>query len=356
MKIALLNWPVAIVKGDLYGGLETSLVDLKKGLARHGHDVSLFGRVEGGSAEFRNVPYSSLPYIGPDRYYRGFMRRNRDADVCHFHNCPQGALYRPERSVAVFQNELHLDYHRIVPGRYNRATFVFVSEYLKNAVLARHPGIRPRRCLVAHNAVDTGLFTPGPRGTSDPMPVVTFAGQWSAKKGFDVLLAAKRLLQQRGVRFVLRLAGGGDLWPGRSGFSQEEIGSLLGGLSDVELLGKIGQNDLAAALSRSTLAVVPSAWAEPFGKAAIEAMACGLPVIASRAGGLPEIVRPGETGLLVEPGNAVALADAIQQLFERREQVKLMGRKARIDVEQRFSLDKWIQRFDDLHQEILSDG
>ncbi|MCU0606095.1 MAG: glycosyltransferase family 4 protein [Candidatus Edwardsbacteria bacterium] len=356
MRIALLNWPVAAVKGDLYGGLETSLVDLKRGLARCGHAVSLYGRVDGDSAEFQSTPFCTIPYLGADRYYRFFLRQSSGADILHFHNCPQGALYRPERSVAVFQNELHIDYHRVFPGRYNRSCFVFVSEYLKHAVLSRHPGLHPRRCTVVHNAVDTDLFRPADGPATGPLPVVTYAGQWNARKGFDVLLAAKRLLQQRGVKFVLRLAGGGDLWPGPSGFSQEETSSLLNGLDDVERLGKLSQHELSAALARSTIAVVPSVWAEPFGKAAIEAMACGLPVIASRAGGLLEIVRHGETGLLVEPGDAVALADAMQQLIEDRDRTRVMGREARSEAVRRFSLDQWIQRFEDLHAEILADG
>ncbi|MDI6740206.1 MAG: glycosyltransferase family 4 protein [Candidatus Edwardsbacteria bacterium] len=356
MNIALLNWPVAAIRGDCFGGLETTLVDLKKGLGRHGHQVSLFGRVEGGSTEFQNIPYSALHYVGADRYYRDFMRRNSGADILHFHNCPQGVLYRPERSVAVFHNELHVDYHRILPGRYNRTVFVFVSDYLKDAVLARHPGVRPRRCLVIHNAVDTDLFKPAPPAGSDSVPAVTFAGQWNTKKGFDVLLSAKRLLQQRGVKCTLNLVGGGDLWPGPVGFATGELNEMTAGLSDIVRLGKLNQSELATVLSRSTMAVVPSVWAEPFGKAAIEAMACGLPVIATTAGGLPEIVSDGETGRLVPPGDPAALADAMGQLINDRGQAMNMGRAARADTEQRFSLDQWIQRFEDLHREILSDG
>ena len=356
MKIAFLNWLVAVINGNIYGGLETSLVDLKRGLAVHGHQVSLYGRVEGGSTEFQNIPYSAVPYIGSDRYYRAFIRRNNDADIFHFHNCPQGALYRPERSVAVFQNELHIEYHRVFPGRYNRATFVFVSEYLKNAVLSRHPGIRPRRCLVIHNAVDTDLFKPDPQGLSDSIPVMTFAGQWNRKKGFDVLLAASRILHNRGVKFILNLAGGADLWPGPGGLTESEIASLCAGLDCVRFLGKLKQAELAAALGRSTIAVVPSVWAEPFGKAAIEAMACGLPVISTKAGGLPEIVDNGKTGLIVPPGDQIALANAMQQLLENPGQARAMGQAARDEVLRRFSLDRWIQRFEDLHEEINANG
>jgi glycosyltransferase involved in cell wall biosynthesis len=356
MKIALLNWPVSVIKGDLYGGLETSLVDLKRGLALLGNQVSLYGRVAGSSTEFQNIQYLNMPYIGRYGFYREFNRCNKEADVFHFHNCPQGALYRPERSVAVFQNELHVEYHRIFPGRYNRATFVFVSEYLKNRVLAQHPGIRPSRCRVIHNAVDTELFKPAPPGPPDPVPVITFAGQWNKKKGFDVLLAAARILQNRGVKFVLNLAGGADLWPGQDGITGEEIKSFCDGLDCLRLLGKLSQADLAATLERSTIAVVPSVWAEPFGKAAIEAMACGLPVIATKTGGLPEIVVEGKTGLLVTPGDPVALAEAIQRLVMDQNLARAMGQAARADVLQRFSLDRWIQRFEDLHQEIMADG
>ena len=81
------------------------------------------------------------------------------------------------------------------------------------------------------------------------------------------------------------------------------------------------------------IAVVPSLWREPFGLVAVEAMAAGLPVVASDTGGLSDIVRPGQTGLLVPPGDAAALAAALETLLDDAALRARMGAAGRIQAE-----------------------
>jgi glycosyltransferase involved in cell wall biosynthesis len=103
------------------------------------------------------------------------------------------------------------------------------------------------------------------------------------------------------------------------------------------------------------MVVMPSL-RESFGLVALEAMAMNLPVIASRIGGLEEVVEHGRTGLLVAPGDAVVLADAIQRLTEDPGMRKEMGAAGRQRVESRFGLDSTIRRTEDLYLDLLNSG
>jgi glycosyltransferase involved in cell wall biosynthesis len=99
--------------------------------------------------------------------------------------------------------------------------------------------------------------------------------------------------------------------------------------------------------------VVPSIWPEPFGQVAIEAMASGKPVVASAIGGLSDIVLDGETGLLVEPGNAEALREALRTLLldpVKREKMGMVGRqRARL-----FTVGVVADRIEQIYRELLN--
>jgi len=118
----------------------------------------------------------------------------------------------------------------------------------------------------------------------------------------------------------------------------------------VRLLGK--RDDVHEILGASDLFVCPSVWDEALGYVILEAMAVGLPAVASRVGGIPEVVAEGETGLLVPPRDPGALAAAIDQLLADPAARERMGRAARRAVEARFSLDQAIDRTIALYQEL----
>jgi glycosyltransferase involved in cell wall biosynthesis len=93
---------------------------------------------------------------------------------------------------------------------------------------------------------------------------------------------------------------------------------------------------------------------EPFGRVIVEAMLAGRPVVVTRAGGPTEIVTNNQTGLLVEPGNSHALADAIQRLLDNRDLASEMGRAAQRDAEQRFRLDRILHQWNDCIAEVIA--
>jgi glycosyltransferase involved in cell wall biosynthesis len=111
--------------------------------------------------------------------------------------------------------------------------------------------------------------------------------------------------------------------------------------------------ELAEHYRRADIFIAPSVWNEPFGMVIVEAMASGLPVIATRGGGIPEIVRDGETGLLTERGNAAELAEAINYLLKHDEVRRAMGRAGRKRAVEMFGWDKISEPLFEVYQEFM---
>lgn len=181
--------------------------------------------------------------------------------------------------------------------------------------------------------------------------------------GRPVIASACRAAEEKGVQHLIRafarVVGDASVGQGRpvlvymgEGPALEAWKALaveLGVGDDVIFTGY--REDADELVGDAAVAVVPSVWAEAFGLAALEPMARGVPVIASRVGGLPEVVVDGETGLLVSPGDESALAGAIRRLLGDEEERREMGRRARERVEEHFSWEEQIGKITALLQE-----
>ena len=99
---------------------------------------------------------------------------------------------------------------------------------------------------------------------------------------------------------------------------------------------------------------VPSTRPDPFPNAALDAAAAGVPVVAAAHGGLPEMLRDGETGVLVAPGDPTALASALRALADDPERARLMGERAAEDVAQRFSRERMLSHIQREYDELVS--
>jgi glycosyltransferase involved in cell wall biosynthesis len=97
----------------------------------------------------------------------------------------------------------------------------------------------------------------------------------------------------------------------------------------IHYVSDMPQAHLVPAYQRADVFVYPSVWDEPFGMPLVEAMACGVPVVSPRSGGIPEFVKDGENGLLVERGNADALGQALMEVLANPERRQRMGQKGR---------------------------
>lgn len=166
-------------------------------------------------------------------------------------------------------------------------------------------------------------------------PVVAI-GRLNEWKGHDVLIEAIAILRRRGLEVAVEIAG--DAYPGQERRAGElRALALERGVDDlVQFLGYV--DDTGALLARAGMFVLPSVRPEPFGLVLVDAMARGVASIATDAGGPRDIVRDGETGLLVPRADASALADAIARLHADAGLRARLGAAAAVDVRDRFSI------------------
>jgi glycosyltransferase involved in cell wall biosynthesis len=143
---------------------------------------------------------------------------------------------------------------------------------------------------------------------------------------------------------------------GKSGESPADAyREILGNLVDdprIRIAEPVTRENMPNYYQRATICVVPSLW-EGFGYVCAEAMACGLAVVASRTGGLAEIIEDGQSGLLVEPGNSDELAQAIRKLIQDPERRAQIGTAARQQVVEQFSSATIAVRMTKLYQQVI---
>ena len=120
------------------------------------------------------------------------------------------------------------------------------------------------------------------------------------------------------------------------------------------LHGRIANSEICSHYARAGIFVFPSLWHEPFGIPVIEAMAAGLPVVATRGGAFPEVVVDGETGILVERGDSEGLAAAIAKLLADPHLRQRMGAAGRKRVRQLFTWDRSVARLEELYDGVLA--
>ena len=201
--------------------------------------------------------------------------------------------------------------------------------------------------------VDTDLFHPAEAGrpatASGPLRL-GWAKGLERMYGTDELLAAFVRLRESFPELELWIAGEG---------SQKELlrkGFAEAGVSEaVRFLGRLAPAEVASMLQQVDLLLMPSVCRESFGVAALEASASGVPVVATRHGGIPEAVVDGETGLLVPPGDPVALAEATASLLAspgRRQAMSLAGRDF---VTQRFPWSRSVELMAEVYADLLRD-
>ncbi|NBO92331.1 MAG: glycosyltransferase [Planctomycetia bacterium] len=213
---------------------------------------------------------------------------------------------------------------------------VFACISADSAMVARRHGISRRRLRVVPNGIDLSRFSfcgPNPRG-----PAVLVA-RLAPEKDVGTLLDAVALLGSRCPDFQLVIAGDG---PCRAAL--EARAATLG--QRVRFLGVV--HEVPSLLSQARLFVLSSI-TEGLSLTLLEAMATGLPVVATNVGGNPEVISDGKTGILVPPRNSALLADALAWCWTRPETCARMGREARRRVEEQFDIRHMIAAYEHLY-------
>lgn len=250
--------------------------------------------------------------------------------VATVHHC----IYSP--AVTPYKGVLRSAYHHLwvrsnEKSVLKRADMVTaVSNFAASTVQA---AVLDRSMRIIYNGIDATFFKPVPRGPRVPFRLL-YVGKWAALKGIDLL---RPIMRELGAGFELRVTAGGAL-------AQEK------GIYD---LGRLtGRGDVAAAMQDADALIFPSR-AEGFGLVVAEAMACGLPVIATRGSALPEIVEDGVTGLLCASDDVSEFACAIRRVAGDRVLYRAMSSAARCAAEKRFSLDRMVDDYLSLYGECV---
>lgn len=264
---------------------------------------------------------------------------------CHFANHPAAAGFIIHRltgisySFVAHGSDLHVD-RRMLDRKVAEAAFVVAisKDNLEEIVAEVGEKARPR-VEVIHCGVDTARLRPRSQtGRADRPFTILCIGTLHEVKGQAVLIEALRLLRDRGIAIACRIIGDGeDEVMLRDRIAAADLdGSVI-------LDGRLARNEVIAALGDADLLVAPSVVASDGKREGIpvvlmEAMSCGLPVVASRLSGIPELVDDQTSGLLVPPGDAPALADAIDRLQGDADLRARLGAAARERIERDFDL------------------
>jgi glycosyltransferase involved in cell wall biosynthesis len=202
---------------------------------------------------------------------------------------------------------------------------------------------------VVHHGVDLGRFRPVPvPSTPREVPTLLSIGRLVEKKGFEDLMAALALLRARGVEFTVQLYGEGPL--------RDRLVALrdrLGLTDTVSLMGARTSDEVVAALASADVVVLTPRVTDDGDRDGIpnvlvEAMACGLPVVTTAVGGIPELVTDASNGLLLEPGDVVGVADSLHELVKDPMLRARLGAAARRTVTEGYDVDVAARRLQDL--------
>jgi len=230
-------------------------------------------------------------------------------------------------------------------------------------------GMNPARITVIPPGVNLEIFTPQPHqpaknaiGYTQDHFLITYVGRIEERKGIDTLLKALYLIDDE--RFQLVIVGGPPhdqtflTWAelGRDPYlPYRDLVEEYGLEGQVTFTGGKPQTKLAVYYSAGDVTVIPSYY-EPFGLTALEALACGCPVIGSRVGGLAHTVREDEVGYLFEPRSARALAEKIRNLHGQPDLQENFRSRARPYVEEHYSWQSVTRRMVDVYQEVLEEN
>jgi glycosyltransferase involved in cell wall biosynthesis len=370
---------IACVAPPEVGGIGEVAAREVSGLRARGMDAHLIApepreTYPGMSAERSFIhPIRPLLRIGNGAFLSGWREFTKGADIIHLHFPFYGfeeMMFLPSVALPPVVMTFHMDakplgwkgwmvsLHRlcIQPLLARKMERVFVSslDYIRQSSLRHWSAHHPEQVVELPFGVDTDFFSPGPKTRArfslpESCPVITFVGGMDtahAFKGVEELLQAFALLHSDAH---LLLVGDGDRRP-----AYEERARALGIASRVHFLGRVDRETLRDAYRTADLFAFPStSGAEAFGLVALEAQACGVPVVASSLPGLRTIVQSEETGLLVPPKQSELLASALGRLLGDEALRAKMGERARARAVEHFSWDRHLEELERVYREVL---
>jgi glycosyltransferase involved in cell wall biosynthesis len=344
------------------------MLEMAKAQSARGEKVIIYsadsksGRTSCDGVEIRSIVCRRRMPFRDFEYLRNALQelRSEPVDVLHFHNLPEGAAY----STAVRARKLlSFDYFIFRRGKktplfwwYRNALRKFswvlpVSEYCLRGYQAYWgPNGRPIRIL--HNGVNLEQFSPDPASGLarkralgiEKTRVILYVGRVCHQKGTDLLIDGFQRLKRRVPNVSLVVAGPAEQFGNTNHTELTRRISQVGGL----YLGPVHEKDLAAIYNLCDVFVMPTRNVEMFGMAALEAQACGKPVVCSNHGGLPEVVSP-QSGLFFPNGSSEMLCECLSRLLGDEDLLRSMAKEARNNAS-RFEWATIAERLADIYR------
>lgn len=335
---------INIMLAEVRGGVETMALRYHQALRAAGYEVLSLGHPRGVFADALPsdafIPVTALINHDPRAAWqlRGVTKRFQPDLVLAHGNRPTGIAQLPFTGAAGKTVQVaHNFRHKPQVDRVRAA--IAVSRSVSDSLHAAHPAL-PVFEVLNFGPLDVSPVKPAPRA----VPVIGTLGRLHRNKGIDLMLRALAQLRARGVAARLTVAGEGPEQP-----ALQSLATDLG-LGDVVAL--TGWVDPAAYLPTLDLFVLPSR-VEPFGLVVAEAMAAGVPVIASKIDGPEEILSGGAFGRLVAPEDVDDLADAIARAIGDWDGTRALARAAQAHAVDQFSLKAGQRRLATVMEQIV---
>jgi glycosyltransferase involved in cell wall biosynthesis len=289
----------------------------------------------------------------PDR----FIDQLSSYDILHFHN--EIDLSFPAFSIRVDKPKIfhcHLlnisynSYRRNPIQRYifKKSANLYIVPSFHLLKLLVHLKVPDTRIKVVPNGIDVKKFYPFEKMRTDNL--VLFVGRIHPVKGLHILLRALKYLKTRVKLVVIGRPSG------RPNYFKKVLNLINRenekGVHKITYLGPLEPEKIVKWYQKASIFVCPSL-SESFGIANLEAMACATPVIATHVGGVPEVVKDYETGILVSPNNVVELSEAMQYLLDNEGIRKKFGREGRKWVVKNFSSEAVAQRICKIYEKMV---
>ncbi len=369
---------IHIIGGGEFGGAERHILNLAGAINTRAVELTvccLFEAPFAGIAANAGINAVAVPMSNKfDFKIIGKLAgtiRSGDFDLVHTHGVRANLMGRlaarrsgKRKVVTTVHSLLEMDYpgllNRLAGTLSERATregtdhFITVSRGLKDQLV--RGGVTESKISVIYNGIPMDGFgviqergsARRKLGLAPGEPLVGIVARLHPVKGHRFFLAAARevLAQRPDTRFIIV----GD---GPSRHALEALAARMGVTGRVLFTGFV--EDVYSLMNDLDLLVISSLW-EGFGLTAVEAMALGVPVVATEAGGLPEVVLHGETGLLAPPADSAALAKNILWMLEHPGEAAVMTKKGGENVHERFSAAVMARRTEELYRKVLGEA
>jgi glycosyltransferase involved in cell wall biosynthesis len=357
--------PVALVMTSFDpGGTERQMIELVRRIDRRRWSVHVacfhargawLERARAGAASLAEFPIVSFRRASAVRQARAFGRWCRDLGVVIVHAADLYANVFALPAAAAANVPIRFGSRRdINPGKtlgqiaLQRAAYACAHRIVANSRAAfnrlRLEGVSARKISVIPNGVDTTAFEAKPPvhgGAGRPLRRVLMVANLRPEKGHDTLIDAAAVLLRRFPDATFTMAGGGP--------ERERLMAYASRRGVASAFSWLGHRDNVAAIAaRSDIFVLPSR-TEAFPNALLEAMAAGLPCVATRVGGIPEIISDGHNGLMVRVGDPIDLAYALCRLMSDETLSAELGAAAARDVAARYSFERMTAAFEALY-------